>query len=110
MVCSEACRRVVYKRHRAERRERRSPMVCAACGTSFVPRGRTLGTSRPPAGSAPIASGSAAERRANRKAMPHEAAVAELRACSGTHFDPKVVDALAMVSAGGNHRQLSLAA
>jgi HD-GYP domain-containing protein (c-di-GMP phosphodiesterase class II) len=32
--------------------------------------------------------------RSYRKAMPTEAAFAELRACSGTQFDPDVVDAL----------------
>jgi HD-GYP domain-containing protein (c-di-GMP phosphodiesterase class II) len=32
--------------------------------------------------------------RSYRKAMPRDAAAAELRACSGTHFDPQVVVAL----------------
>jgi len=32
--------------------------------------------------------------RSYRQALPEEAAVAELRACSGTQFDPRVVDAL----------------
>ncbi|HEX2097187.1 MAG TPA: HD-GYP domain-containing protein [Solirubrobacterales bacterium] len=32
--------------------------------------------------------------RSYRKAMPLETAIAELRACSGTQFDPKVVEAL----------------
>ncbi|HEY3542444.1 MAG TPA: HD-GYP domain-containing protein [Gaiellaceae bacterium] len=35
--------------------------------------------------------------RSYRKALPVEAAVAELRACAGTHFDPRVVDALLRV-------------
>jgi putative nucleotidyltransferase with HDIG domain len=35
--------------------------------------------------------------RTYRKALTHEAAAAELRACSGTHFDPRVVDALVVV-------------
>jgi HD-GYP domain-containing protein (c-di-GMP phosphodiesterase class II) len=37
--------------------------------------------------------------RAYRKALPLDAAAAELRACSGTHFDPQVVDALVAVLA-----------
>jgi HD-GYP domain-containing protein (c-di-GMP phosphodiesterase class II) len=32
--------------------------------------------------------------RSYRKARSAEEAMAELRACSGTHFDPRVVDAL----------------
>ena len=32
--------------------------------------------------------------RSYRKALPVEQATAELRACSGTQFDPQVVDAL----------------
>ena len=32
--------------------------------------------------------------RSYRKALPVEQAVAELRTCSGTQFDPQVVDAL----------------
>jgi HD-GYP domain-containing protein (c-di-GMP phosphodiesterase class II) len=32
--------------------------------------------------------------RSYRKALPAEQAQAELRACSGTQFDPRVVDAL----------------
>lgn len=35
--------------------------------------------------------------RAYRAALSLEAATAELRSCSGTHFDPRVVDALAAV-------------
>ena len=35
--------------------------------------------------------------RAYRKALPLEAAAAELHACSGTQFDPQVVTALAAV-------------
>jgi HD-GYP domain-containing protein (c-di-GMP phosphodiesterase class II) len=35
--------------------------------------------------------------RAYRKALPAEVAAAELRACSGTQFDPRVVDALVKV-------------
>jgi response regulator RpfG family c-di-GMP phosphodiesterase len=30
--------------------------------------------------------------------MTHEAAVAELRRCAGTHFDPAVVEALVAVA------------
>jgi HD-GYP domain-containing protein (c-di-GMP phosphodiesterase class II) len=33
--------------------------------------------------------------RPYRKALPVEAAIAELRRCSGTDFDPEVVEALA---------------
>jgi putative nucleotidyltransferase with HDIG domain len=36
--------------------------------------------------------------RSYRKAMPLEAAVAELRACAGTQFDPDVVEALIAIS------------
>ena len=32
--------------------------------------------------------------RSYRKALPVEHANAELRACSGTQFDPRIVDAL----------------
>jgi HD-GYP domain-containing protein (c-di-GMP phosphodiesterase class II) len=32
--------------------------------------------------------------RSYRKALPAEQAQTELRACSGTQFDPRVVDAL----------------
>jgi HD-GYP domain-containing protein (c-di-GMP phosphodiesterase class II) len=32
--------------------------------------------------------------RPYRKALTLDAAAAELRACAGTHFDPRVVDAL----------------
>jgi HD-GYP domain-containing protein (c-di-GMP phosphodiesterase class II) len=32
--------------------------------------------------------------RSYRKALPRAEAVAELRRCSGTQFDPRVVDAL----------------
>jgi putative nucleotidyltransferase with HDIG domain len=35
--------------------------------------------------------------RTYRKALSHDTAAAELRACSGTHFDPQVVDALVAV-------------
>jgi HD-GYP domain-containing protein (c-di-GMP phosphodiesterase class II) len=35
--------------------------------------------------------------RSYRKAMSHEVALAELRSCAGTQFDPKVVDALIAV-------------
>ena len=36
--------------------------------------------------------------RSYRAAMTHEAAVAELHRCAGTHFDPAVVEALAAVA------------
>jgi HD-GYP domain-containing protein (c-di-GMP phosphodiesterase class II) len=36
--------------------------------------------------------------RSYRAAMTHEAAVAELRRCAGTHFDPAVVEALVAVA------------
>ncbi len=36
--------------------------------------------------------------RPYRAAMPHEAAVAELRANTGTQFDPKIVSALIKVA------------
>ena len=40
--------------------------------------------------------------RSYRTAMPVEDAVAELRRCSGTQFDPRVVDALlAVIAAPG---------
>jgi len=35
--------------------------------------------------------------RSYRRALPQEAAVAELRDCAGTQFDPRVVDALLAV-------------
>jgi HD-GYP domain-containing protein (c-di-GMP phosphodiesterase class II) len=35
--------------------------------------------------------------RPYRKALSLEAATTELRACAGTHFDPRVVDALVAV-------------
>ena len=35
--------------------------------------------------------------RPYRRALSHEAAVAELRSCAGTQFDPRVVDALLAV-------------
>ena len=38
--------------------------------------------------------------RSYRKAMPLEAALAEVRACAGTQFDPQVAEALAEVSDG----------
>jgi HD-GYP domain-containing protein (c-di-GMP phosphodiesterase class II) len=37
--------------------------------------------------------------RPYRGALSHEAAAAELRTCAGTHFDPRVVDALIEVLA-----------
>jgi HD-GYP domain-containing protein (c-di-GMP phosphodiesterase class II) len=46
--------------------------------------------------------------RAYRKAMTDEAAIEELLRCSGTHFDPRVVDAL--VEALGEGRQPQLLA
>lgn len=36
--------------------------------------------------------------RSYRKAMPVEAALAEVRACAGTQFDPRVAESLAVVS------------
>ena len=38
--------------------------------------------------------------RSYRKAMPLEVALAEVRACAGTQFDPQVAEALALVSDG----------
>jgi HD-GYP domain-containing protein (c-di-GMP phosphodiesterase class II) len=38
--------------------------------------------------------------RSYRKAMPLEAALAEVHACAGTQFDPRVAEALALVSSG----------
>jgi HD-GYP domain-containing protein (c-di-GMP phosphodiesterase class II) len=38
--------------------------------------------------------------RSYRKAMPVEAALAEVRACAGTQFDPRVAESLAVVSSG----------
>lgn len=38
--------------------------------------------------------------RSYRKAMPHDEAVAELRACAGTQFDPVVAEALIAVTVG----------
>jgi HD-GYP domain-containing protein (c-di-GMP phosphodiesterase class II) len=35
--------------------------------------------------------------RSYRSALSHDAAVAELRNCAGTQFDPRVVDALLAV-------------
>ena len=35
--------------------------------------------------------------RSYRRALSHDAAVAELRKCAGTQFDPRVVDALLSV-------------
>ena len=35
--------------------------------------------------------------RSYRRALPFEVALAELRSCAGTHFDPRVVDALVSV-------------
>ena len=35
--------------------------------------------------------------RCYRTALPHEAALAELRRCAGTQFDPRVVDAVIAV-------------
>ena len=42
--------------------------------------------------------------RVYRKAMSHAQAVAELRRCSGTHFDPQVVDVLVAVVAAAAAR------
>jgi len=39
--------------------------------------------------------------RSYRKAMPIEKALEEVRACAGTQFDPRVAEALAVVSASG---------
>jgi putative two-component system response regulator len=39
-------------------------------------------------------------RRPYKEAMPHELAVAEIRALSATHFDPRVVDAFLSANAG----------
>jgi HD-GYP domain-containing protein (c-di-GMP phosphodiesterase class II) len=38
--------------------------------------------------------------RSYRAALPHDAAVAELRSCAGTQFDPRVVETLCEVAAG----------
>ena len=38
--------------------------------------------------------------RPYREALSHDEAVAELRACAGTQFDPRVVGALCDVAAG----------
>ena len=38
--------------------------------------------------------------RSYRKAMPTEAALAEVRACAGTQFDPQVAASLAAISTG----------
>lgn len=38
--------------------------------------------------------------RSYRKAMPVEAALAEVRTCAGTQFDPRVAESLAVVSSG----------
>jgi HD-GYP domain-containing protein (c-di-GMP phosphodiesterase class II) len=51
--------------------------------------------------------------RSYRKALPREAAIAELRAGSGTQFDPRVVDALvaalgAQSVAAGPNTELSI--
>jgi len=48
--------------------------------------------------------------RSYRKAMTHEAAVAELHRCAGTHFDPAVVDALAAVAGAYEPGRLEQAA
>jgi HD-GYP domain-containing protein (c-di-GMP phosphodiesterase class II) len=48
--------------------------------------------------------------RSYRKAMSHEDALAELRNCAGTHFDPRVVDALVAVAAADVERPVPLAA
>lgn len=46
--------------------------------------------------------------RVYRKAMTAADAVAELRRCSGTHFDPRVVDVLIAVLAAGAERGRAL--
>jgi putative nucleotidyltransferase with HDIG domain len=43
--------------------------------------------------------------RTYRKAMPLEAALAEVRACSGTQFDPRVAESLALVSTADGRTQ-----
>ncbi len=48
--------------------------------------------------------------RSYRAAMTHDAAVAELRRCSGTQFDPTVVDALVAVAGGREPARLDQAA
>jgi HD-GYP domain-containing protein (c-di-GMP phosphodiesterase class II) len=35
--------------------------------------------------------------RPYRNALPEDLAIAELQACAGSHFDPRVVDALLVV-------------
>ena len=47
--------------------------------------------------------------RPYRTALATEAAIAELRACSGTQFDPLVVDALIAVLGAGGENQAALA-
>ena len=47
--------------------------------------------------------------RAYRKARPADEAVAELRRCSGTHFDPAVVEALA-AAVGASRRSVAMIA
>jgi hypothetical protein len=48
--------------------------------------------------------------RAYRKAMPYEAAIAELRRCAGTQFDPSVVEAMVDVTAERAASALALVA
>ena len=48
--------------------------------------------------------------RSYRAAMTHGAAVAELRRCSGTQFDPAVVDGLVAVAGGREPARLERAA
>jgi HD-GYP domain-containing protein (c-di-GMP phosphodiesterase class II) len=40
--------------------------------------------------------------RVYRDAMPVDAAITELRDCSGRHFEPRVVDALVEVVSNGH--------
>ena len=42
--------------------------------------------------------------RSYRKAMSFEAAIAELRACAGTQFDPRVAEALEELALEGDSR------
>jgi HD-GYP domain-containing protein (c-di-GMP phosphodiesterase class II) len=45
--------------------------------------------------------------RTYRKAMPLEAALAEVRACAGTQFDPQVAESLALVSTADGPQTLT---
>jgi HD-GYP domain-containing protein (c-di-GMP phosphodiesterase class II) len=47
--------------------------------------------------------------RTYRKAMSREDAIAELRTCAGTHFDPRVIEALVAVAATDVDRPVPLA-